>query len=55
MVTAELVPTVAEPVPEPVVVKYATAMPTVATAPTVPKAISKRRFLLRNTPNPLFR
>jgi hypothetical protein len=46
MVTAELVPTVAEPVPEPVLVKYAIATPIATTAPTAPSATSKRRFLL---------
>src|SRR5690242_17504421 len=41
-VTAELVPTAAVPVPEPVVVKYAYAAPASTTAPTTPRV---RTFL----------
>ena len=42
----ELVPTVADPLPEPVVVKYATATATSANAPSAPMAIA--RFLVMN-------
>jgi len=55
IVTAELVPTVAEPVPEPVEVKYAIATPAATIAPTAPSATSARRFLLFNMANLLFR